>query len=215
MNRCAALVALAVVVSCAADPDDSAAEPRAAAVQVLAHGCGLEPHVAGGAVLGPQQVVTVAHALEGATRVEVRTSDGRLHPAQIAAFDANADVAVLAADVDVAPLPHAVMPGGTEASMWVWRSDALVELPVTLARYVDIDITALDGTRSLRRGYELSASVEPGDSGGVVVSDGVATAVVYARSTQTANRAWATGVVHVTPLLDVPPADDIDTGDCV
>jgi hypothetical protein len=65
-------------------------------------------------------------------------------------------------------------------------------LDVGIVRHVTIrtEDIYIQGT-VLRPGYELDATIEPGDSGGVVVVDGRAVAVVWSRSRQDPNRAWA------------------------
>ena len=58
-----------------------------------------------------------------------------------------------------------------------------------------------------RPGYELAATVEPGDSGGGVFdADGRLLAVVFASSRNHPDRAWATAARAARPLL----ADAVD-----
>ena len=67
---CATVAALAVSCSSGHPPD--AADPGASGVGIVAEGCGLTAHLASGVVLDSQdQVVTVAHAIAGATSISV------------------------------------------------------------------------------------------------------------------------------------------------
>ena len=57
--------------------------------------------------------------------------------------------------------------------------------------------------------------MERGDSGSVLVTDGVATGVVFARSTATGDKAWAVDISEADALLASAGDDAIDVGNCV
>jgi hypothetical protein len=63
-----------------------------------------------------------------------------------------------------------------------------------------------------RPGYELEAEIIPGDSGGVVVVDNRAVAVVWARSRRSDTRAWSVDAQVVADRL--ASATPVDTGRC-
>ena len=66
----------------------------------------------------------------------------------------------------------------------------------------------------LRRGYQIEADVAKGDSGSVLVHDGRAVAVVFARSTSASQRAWATDIGEANQLINSAGDDPVPTGDC-
>jgi hypothetical protein len=98
----------------------------------------------------------------------------------------------------------------------VYRDDRPLELRFEVVAAVDIDVAGIDGDDSApRRGYELRAGVEQGDSGSVLVSEGVATGVVFARSTATGRRAWAIDIREADSLLAGADDTAVDVGACV
>ena len=69
-------------------------------------------------------------------------------------------------------------------------------------RFVDLKASDIDGiATSLRQAYQIEADIEHGDSGAVLVVDGHAAAVVWARSSITGDKAWATDIREAAPLL--------------
>jgi hypothetical protein len=98
----------------------------------------------------------------------------------------------------------------------VYRNEHPIEQRFEVVAAVDIDVASIDGDgSSSRRGYELRARVEQGDSGSVLVSEGVATGVVFARSTATGGRAWAIDISEAYSLLADAGDTAVDLGACV
>jgi hypothetical protein len=118
--------------------------------------------------------------------------------------------------VDTVPLRRGSMRPRTRGNFVVYRDDRPVSMPFEAISFVDINAPDIDhGGSSLRRGYELRAVVERGDSGSVLVTDGVATGVVFARSTATGGKAWAVDISEADALLASAGDDAIDVGNCV
>ncbi len=191
----AAAAVLAVVAGGCAGSDAPQRPPSVLRVTVAAGG--LVPEVATGVAAGDGRVVTVAHALAGRGAVRVA---GR--PARIVRVDDRLDLALLAVP-------------GLRASPMRLGGDAR---RVTLAVVRDGRTTALGGTvrrrvvirfrdqpsdpPQVRPGLEVAASIDPGDSGAPVLDTrGRVLGVVYARSRDRADTAWAVDASAVRTLL--------------
>jgi len=159
---------------------------------------GLVPQTATGVATGGDRVLTVAHVLTGGHAVAV---GGR--PARIVRLDRRLDLAVLA----VPGLRAArVRLGGGEArrvGIVVLRDRVARTLAGRIRRRVIVHWREqpADPPRD-RPGLELAASVEPGDSGGPVVDrDGRLLGVLYARSSDAGDTAWAVDAAAVRVVL--------------
>ena len=206
-----ALVATSGVVACGDDPDSPRA--AAAAVEVVATGCGLIEGRGDGLVIAPGRVLTVAHVVAGSDRVEVSYQFGTT-TAVVTVFDPANDVAVLAVDPAFAP---AIRLGSADANdrgvVVVYRNGEPTTVQVRVARAVTVRTEDIyhDAIHD-RPGYELEAEIISGDSGGVVVVDHRAVAVVWARSRQSDTRAWSVDARVVADRLAT--AVPVDTGEC-
>lgn len=185
----AALVLATVITGCAPDQP-----PSAVVAIVVPDSCGPGLETGSGALVAPGLVLTSAHVLAGADSIEV-VRNGRSLPGTIVAFDPEMDLAYVAVD-GLQGAPLRVSSEGVEAGdrgvAYAVRDGAVVELPVTLMRRVNIeteDIYAEGDT--LRPGFELEAEILTGDSGAAVVIGGRLIGVVWARSRQSDERAWA------------------------
>jgi hypothetical protein len=220
------LLATAALVACsdADGPSTTADAALAAAVQVRADGCGSSTIVGAGSFVAEEQVLTVAHVVAGASRVHAVLADGRLVDAKVVAIDRDKDLAVLDVDVDdddgdgdvVDWLPLGSMRPRSKGTFTVYREGRPVAVRFEVVAAVEIDVPGIDGgDSSPRRGYELRAIVEQGDSGSVLVTDGVATGVVFARSTATGGKAWAVDISEAGSLLAAAGDTAVDVGACV
>lgn len=176
-----------------------------------------------GLVIERGRVLTSAHVVAGATSIRVFTPSGEESDAEVLAFDPLNDLAVLAVDVGLGrPLPLAVEPptGAFDGRVVVFRQDRPVVEPIEVTRRVRINTEDIyRGDAVTRPGYELRADVRAGDSGGVVVHEGAAVAVVWSRSRVTGDRAWAIDPIRggaalrrqlATGVID----DAVDLGRC-
>ena len=217
----AAVACLVALTGSACSSDLEVTTAQDSAVRVIAEGCAARPTLGGGSFVAPGHVLTVAHVVAGAERVTVTTADGETHVATVVAIDRDNDLAVLAVPSAHAPvLAIAPLAVGDVGTLVVTRRDHPAVLSFSALRHVDIKAADIDGTsRSLRRGYQIEAVIEHGDSGSVLVVDGRAGAVVFARSSTADNRAWATDVDEAMPLLQIVAHQSepvpVDVGDCV
>ena len=218
-HRAAALlVACGVIATACGGDEPTAGSVVDAAVRVEAEGCGPHTVVGGGAFVDEHLVLTVAHVVAGADEVDVVLPDRSEHEAIVVAIDRRKDLAVLDVNQDVAPLRVGRMRAGTRGEFVSWRGGAPIVERFAARSYVDIEGADIDGLEpSPRRGYEIAAHVEPGDSGAVLVADEHAVAVVFARSDRHPDRAWAIDIAEATSLLETAEHADgtpVDLGAC-
>ena len=187
----------------------------AAAVRVEAEGCSTKASLGAGSFVADGIVVTVAHVVAGADSVHVVLPDGSRSRAIVVAIDRVKDLALLAVTADIVPLPRDSMAPGTEGAFVVYRGDTAVVQQFEAISFVDINAPTIDQDGSaLRRGYQLEAVVAKGDSGSVLVTDGVATAVLFARSTSAGGTAWAVDLGEADPLFANATDTSVDVGEC-
>ena len=226
-RRTAVGVVLALLLSaCASGSDVTVVAPfvdtnaaRAGSVRIEASGCGPTERNGMATSIEAGLLVTAAHVVAGAHAVEVIDADGRRSTAEVVAFDPLLDIAALRA-LDVSTGTVAIRPdraAADERGAVVVRGtgDALESVEVTVVRratiettdiYRDIDVT--------RAGFEIEASIEPGDSGTAVHLPGGIVGIVWARSTVHPDRAWAIDLPE--GFLDEAVVADaaVDTGPC-
>ena len=190
----AALVAVATLTTaCAPDPPSSL---------VGLHVAGCRPHQENGsgmfvevAELDGPLVLTSAHVVAGAREITVTRGDA-VGTGTVVAFDPDMDLAYLAVDGLDAPRPWRVGSSGIGAGdaglAFVVRDGEAATVPVVVRRRVQIrtEDIYVEG-ETLRPGYELTADIVEGDSGGAVVVGGIVVGVVWARSRRADDRAYA------------------------
>lgn len=210
----ACLLTVVTLAACSYD-HDGAPSPVSASVRVEAEGCSTRAQVGGGSFVGHHRVVTVAHVVAGSTDVDVVLSDGTEKTATVVALDRHKDLALLAVDADIEPLPLGAMRAGSHGEFVSWRSGGPRPLDFLATEVVDIRSSDIDhSSTDLRRGYGIEANVLAGDSGSVLVSSGHAVAVVFARSAQSRNAGWATSIDEVRTMLDMGNETPVDLGEC-
>lgn len=121
-----------------------------------------------GFVVATDRVLTNQHVVEGCDRIFVRTADGRVLPAvPPARVDAGLDLALLAVPGD----PGEVLP--FRASPEVRRGEGVIAYGFPLAGLLSSDpkltrgeVNGLNGLGNNPNHYQISAEVQPGNSGG-------------------------------------------------
>ncbi|MEM7285626.1 MAG: trypsin-like peptidase domain-containing protein [Actinomycetota bacterium] len=175
---------------------------RESAVLVDAFGCSLDNQ--GSGVVIAEGVVTNAHVVAGATDITVTTDAGDRLRALVRAFDPVRDLALLEVDgLDVAPLGTDAPVGGTDAIALV-RSDEDVEVAeVRIERTINIISTDIFGLgEHRRRGLELVADIDAGDSGGAILGpDGSIVGIVFSASRTQADVAYAVSALEIPALV--------------
>ena len=213
---CAVVGALAT--SCASERRSGDADLRLSGVGVVAEGCALTAQLASGVVVDrPSQVVTVAHAIAGATSISVVDHADDVHPATVRAFDKDRDLAVLdAPGLDVPALdraPGAVGPGAT----LTWSRDAGVtydEVNVSKRLTVTIEDIYIEEIVE-RRGIEVHGDVGIGDSGGAVLSSaGNVIGIIYGQSRTRDGVGFATDSSELDALLQTTSNTPVTNGRC-
>ncbi|MEY2753756.1 MAG: hypothetical protein RJB65_114 [Actinomycetota bacterium] len=199
-------------------PSDSSVALRSS-VRVTAFGCSRVGRIGVGAAVGDGLVATVAHVVAGSTEITVMTPDGEEVPAAVVAIDRERDLAVLDVDLALPVLELGTPVARSGGSYVVWREDAAVVVDAELTRLVSLTAPTIDHDETaVRKGIQIAAEVVSGDSGSIVVSGGRAVAMVFARSTQSADRGWATDVAELSPLLasldGVAKPAPVDVGAC-
>lgn len=165
-------------------------------------------------------VVTNAHVVAGAQGVRVRSGNSSL-PARVVVFDPRKDLAVLAVDaLSAAPLPlGGPLAHGDSAIVAGYplggplRVDAARVREVLQARGDDI----YGRDRVQREVYSLLATVQPGNSGGPLLTpDGTVSGVLFARSLDDARTGYALTLEEARPVLQQASrtAGAVGTGPC-
>jgi S1-C subfamily serine protease len=185
-----------------------------AAVQVIADGCSTVDTHGAGLMVAAGRVATVAHVVAGATKINVRGTNG-ITPATVVYFDPVYDVAVLKVDPGLAtPIPIGTAAAGDRGTVIVYRDDAPVELTVGVLRRVDIRTADIYGEGvHLRPGYEINVAIRAGDSGATVVVGGKAVALMWATSRLAEGRAWAMRTSLIADHLSLDT--EVDNGQCI
>lgn len=216
MRAPTALLILVVLVAAGCADDTDATAPGDATVGILATGCRNTAGRGIGTVVEPGVILTSAHTLAGADSVTVTDRNGTAAPARIVAFDPEMDLALLAADI---PLPAVALTDdppttdeapGLAGTIVVERDGRLVVEPITVERRVMITTEDIHREGETRRpGYEITADIEPGDSGALVVIGGSGIAVVWSRSVRTDGKAWAIDPIRAGDTIRSHLADGI------
>jgi S1-C subfamily serine protease len=175
-----------------------------------------------GWVVAPERVVTNAHVVAGVSSSHVRIQgSGRSYDAHVVVFDPRRDLAVLS----VPGLPAPPLAQGSDLK----RSDGAVVAGFPLdgpyrldpARVRDVlRATGADiyGNPGVVRGvYSLFARIEPGNSGGPLLSSsGKVVGIVFAKSLDDDSTGYALTLAETRPVLDVAAGSfsPVSTGGC-
>jgi len=173
-------------------------------------------------VVAPERVVTNAHVVAGMSSQDVRIQGtGRSYDARVVVFDPQRDLAVLS----VPGLPAAALPQGPNLK----RSDSAIVAGFPLdgpyrldsARVRDLltatgaDIYGNPGVA--RNVYSLFARVEPGNSGGPLLSpSGQVVGIVFAKSLDDDSTGYALTMDEARPVLEAAnrSSSPVSTGGC-
>jgi S1-C subfamily serine protease len=218
-------LSLIAAASCAASSPSASPERaqrpdelRMSGVGIVAEGCGLTAQLGSGVVVGrPEQVVTVAHTIAGATAITVVDATGHEHTATVRAFDKDRDLAVLSvADLEAPALDLAPAVAGTGATL-AWSRDGGVEydaIEVTKRLAVTIEDIYVEDTVE-RAGLELAGEIRVGDSGGPVLSStGDVIGIIYANSRSRDGVGFATDSSELASVLQSTSNSVVDNGRC-
>jgi S1-C subfamily serine protease len=175
-----------------------------------------------GWVVAPERVVTNAHVVAGTRSEQVQIQGtGRSYDARVVVFDSQRDLAVLS----VPGLPAPALTQGSSLK----RSDGAIVAGFPLdgpyrldpARVRDVlTATGADiyGNPGVARGvYSLFARVEPGNSGGPLLSSsGQVVGIVFAKSLDDDNTGYALTMDEAQPVVEAAnrSLSPVSTGGC-
>ncbi len=155
-------------------PDPDATEPAAFVAAVLGPSIvqvETELGVGSGIVFDDGLVMTNHHVIEGATRIRIRTADGRILPATLVGSDPQVDVAVLDVGSD-SGLPIAQLALGEE--LQVGQAAFALGSPFELQQSISAGIVSAvnrpvaNAAGGINAMIQSDTSVNPGNSGGAL-----------------------------------------------
>jgi S1-C subfamily serine protease len=194
----------------------------ASTVRVRAEGCGPRTELGTGTSIVDGLVVTAAHVVAGADRLEIVEGSGTTIAAEVVWFDPDLDVAALRPSTDIASsalLRDEVGQQGEGGVVALISTDGSAEpVAVEVLRRVVIRTTDIYREQPVERpGLSVAVSVEPGDSGAMVHLPGGGVGIVWSRSTDTPDRVWTVDLPF--ELLDASTrrglVDSVDVGPCL
>lgn len=190
---------------------------EASVVKIQGLGCG--GIVDGsGFVVGKNLVATNAHVVAGIARPYVQDMSGT-HRASAVYFNPNEDFALLSVSGSLnEPILHlassTVNNGSPAAVMGYPGGGPFTANPAAVIDTIIAEGRNIYGTgRTVRQVYELQASVQPGNSGGPLVSeDGSVIGVVFAESTTYQNVGYALTSPALTKVVNQTTSSSAATG---
>jgi S1-C subfamily serine protease len=195
-----AVCVLAVLATALAWP--ASRPPREPLTRVLAvavtPGSGPEA-VGSGFAVGPGRVVTVAHLLEGRSRIEVRGPGRPARRARLLRLDRRTDLALLAVP-GLRGRSLRTADAGAGVRLLLLRDERAMTRPARVRRHIEAHVHGAD-PHSLPA-LELAARIAAGDSGAPVVgAGGEVTGVLFARSRDHLRTAYAVDASAVEGLI--------------
>lgn len=205
-------------------PDGSGLSPTlvataaASTVRVEGRACG-RIQEGSGFVAGPGIVVTNAHVVAGEDETALVRQDGRRVAARVVSFDADRDLAVLAAP-DVGAPQLAIGDGavGTTGGVFGYPGGGGLEVsPFAVREEVDAQGRDLYGDeRTLRAVLVLAADLAPGDSGAALLdAEGLVVGVAFAIAPDQGGTAYALAPEELEAALSSAGTEEVDTGPCI
>ncbi|ALJ19804.1 MarP family serine protease [Microbacterium sp. No. 7] len=202
------------------DPALAAAAGSVARVSGIAHQCGT---IASGTgfVIAEDRIVTNAHVVAGVDTPLVELPGEPARDGRVIYFDPVDDLAVIAADVDAAPLPlaDALVPGDAAVVQGYPYGGPFQTVPAGVIWSGSAPIGDIYGSATADRAiYSLQAEVHPGNSGGpVLTASGAVAGVVFARDEVRADVGYAMTNDELRPVLDALDGSDdaVATGVCL
>jgi S1-C subfamily serine protease len=191
---------------------------RPSTVEVEGIACG-RIQEGSGWVAAPGLVVTNAHVVAGERRTQALTIDGATLPADVVAFDPNADVAVLSVPGLRAPVLAMASPavGMVGAVYGHPHGGPLQVIPARIAQNIVAVGTDIYRTSSSRRHVlVLATTLQPGDSGGALVdATGNVVGVAFATDPGQQHTGYALTSDEVHAVLVTAGSTRVATGSCL
>jgi S1-C subfamily serine protease len=202
------------------DPALARAAQSVAKITGTAYACGITASGSGFAI-APDLVVTNAHVVAGVQQPVVELPGESARDGRVVYFDPVDDLAVIAAEgLDAQPLEIAPALAVGDAAVvqgyphgGPFTSGAAQVVSVGAVAVPDIS----ESSSALREIYALAASVQPGNSGGpVLTTDGRVAGVVFARSDAGEQLGYAMTPTELAPVLEQldTMGDAVPSGSC-
>jgi S1-C subfamily serine protease len=174
-----------------------------------------------GWVVSPGRIVTNAHVIAGAERIQVRGPEDS-GVGRVVLFDPDRDLAVISVDGFDAPAleqGNDLQRGASAAIPGYPLDGPYVVVPARVRQALDArgrDIYGQDEV--IREIYSLNTRVQPGNSGGPLLDEaGRVVGVVFAKSLEDENTGYALTMDEARPVLDAASSAnrEVGTGSCL
>jgi S1-C subfamily serine protease len=186
-----------------------------------AYECG-QNQTGSGFVVSEDRVVTNAHVVAGVSQPVVEMPDGGAMPGRVVYFDTKHDIAVLAVeDLPAQPLPlSADLPGGSPAAFAGYpHGGPFQSKPATVQDITTVLVPDIyGGNATPEEIYRLAGDVQPGNSGGPLLTTGGAVAgVIFAKATSDTDMGFAITMDDLNPVAAQAPAltAPVSSGQCI
>ena len=175
-----------------------------------AYECG-QNQTGSGFVVSEDRVVTNAHVVAGVSQPVVEMPDGGAMPGRVVYFDTRRDLAVLAVDnLPSQPLQLSRdLPGGSQAAFAGYpHGGPFQSKPATVQDIATVLVPDIYGNNPAPEDiYRLAGDVQPGNSGGPLLTTGGQVAgVIFAKATSDAEVGFAITMGDLDPVAEQAPS---------
>lgn len=175
-----------------------------------------------GFVVSPGRVVTNAHVVAGVSQPVVELPDGGAMPGRVVYFDGQRDLAVIAVDgLPSTPLTLSPdLPGGSPAAFAGYpHGGPFQSKPATIQDITTVLVPDIYGNNATPdEVYRLAGDVQPGNSGGPLLTTGGQVAgVIFAKATSDPDLGFAIPMTDVNPVAAQAPglSEAVSPGQCI
>ncbi|CAH0241751.1 Serine protease Rv3671c [Arthrobacter sp. Bi83] len=175
-----------------------------------------------GFVVSPGRVVTNAHVVAGVSQPVVEVPGGGALPGRVVYFDSQRDLAVLAveglATESLGLSPD--LPAGTAAAFAGYpHGGPFQSKPATVQGISTVLVPDIYGNNPVPdEVYKLAGDVQPGNSGGPLLTTGGQVAgVIFAKTTSNAALGFAIPMIDLRPVVNEAPglSAAVSSGQCI
>ncbi|WP_427129274.1 MarP family serine protease [Pseudarthrobacter sp. S9] len=197
------------------------AEASVLKIAGTAYQCG-QNQTGTGFVVSPGRVVTNAHVVAGVAEPVVETPGGGALPGRVVYFDTQHDLAVLAVDgLRTAPLQlSSDLPSGSPAAFAGYpHGGPFQSKPATVQDIASVLVPDIYGNNPAPEDvYRLAGDVQPGNSGGPLLTTGGQVAgVIFAKATTESSLGFAITMTDLGPVAAEAPGlgNPVSSGQCI
>jgi S1-C subfamily serine protease len=175
-----------------------------------------------GFVISTDRVITNAHVVAGVSEPVVELPDGGAMPGRVVYFDTKHDLAVLAVE-DLPADPLALgpdLPNGSPAAFAGYpHGGPFQSKPATVQDITTVMVPDIYGNNaSPEEIYRLAGDVEPGNSGGpLLTTDGQVAGVIFAKATSDTDMGFAITMDDLNPVASQAASFSapVSAGQCI